>query len=296
MTAAFVLSGGSSLGAVQVGMLQALSRAGVRPDLLVGTSVGALNAAWVAGDATPEGVDGLARAWCDLHRADVFPFQPLRGFLGFTGRRSSLLDDAGMRRLLHEHLRFDALEQAPIPLHVVAVDVLTGRDVRLSTGDAGDAIAASASIPGIFPPVSIGGRPYMDGGVVNNTPISHAVELGADTVWVLPAGFSCSLSESPSGALGMALHGLTVLVQHRLAADVGRYENVVDLRVVPPLCPVTVSPADFSQTSELIERTRTSTESWLAAPPRAGVHQADLLEPHGDSRAGPAAAAFVDRR
>jgi NTE family protein len=279
MTTAFVLSGGASLGAIQVGMLQALSGGGLRPDLLAGTSVGALNAAWVAADATPESTDRLANVWRSLRRADIFPFQPLRGLWGFIGRRSSLLDAAAVRSLLRRHLRFDRLEEAPIPLHVVAVDVLSGRDVRFSTGDAVEAIMASAAIPGVFAPVAIGGSFYMDGGVVNNTPISHAVDLGADTVWVLPTGYPCSLPEPPQSALGMALHGLAVLVQHRLAADVARYERVVDLRVVPPLCPVTVSPADFSQTAELIDRARSATEIWLASRPTP-THQASLLEPH----------------
>jgi NTE family protein len=139
MTTAFVLSGGASLGAVQVGMLQALSRGGLRPDLLVGTSVGALNAAWMAADPAPESTDRLANVWRRLRRADIFPFQPLRGLWGFIGRRSSLLDAAAVRSLLRRHLRFDRLKEAPIPLHVVAVDVLSGRDVRFSSGDAVEA-------------------------------------------------------------------------------------------------------------------------------------------------------------
>lgn len=280
MTAAFVLSGGASLGSVQVGMLQALSREGVRPDLLVGTSVGALNAAWVAGDASPTGIDELAEVWGTLGRRDVFPFQPFHGLRGFVGRRPSLLDDAGIRRLLDRHLAFSRLEEAPIPLHVVTVDVLSARDVLHSAGDATNAVAASAAIPGIFPPVTIDGRGHIDGGVVNNTPISHAVDLGADTVWVLPAGYSCDLPEPPRTALGMALHGLTVLVQHRLAADIARYEATVDLRVVPPLCSVTVSPADFSQSADLIDRARKSTEAWLAGSRPAYSDQAALLTPH----------------
>ena len=156
----------------------------------------------MAGDATPEGIDRLAEVWRGLRRADVFPFQPWRGLLGFTGRRSSLLDAAGVRRLLREHLLFERLEDAPVALHVVAVDVLSGRDVLLSTGDAVDAVTASAAIPGVFAPVSIGGAFYMDGGVVNNTPISHAVDLGAGTVWVLPTGYACPLRDpqtAPSG-------------------------------------------------------------------------------------------------
>ncbi len=281
MTTAFVLSGGASLGAIQVGMLQALSAEGVRPDLIVGASVGAVNGAWVAGDPSPESMDRLATLWARIDRNDVFPLQPFRGLLGFLGRQQSLISDSGLRRLVRENLTFDRLEEAPIPFHTVVVDVLSGRDVRLSGGDATDAIVASAAIPGVFPPVVIDGRPYMDGGVVNNTPISAAHELGADEIWVLPAGYACALSEAPESTLGMALHGLNLLVQHRLAADVARYEPLVDLRVVPPLCPVTVSPADFSQAADLVERARQATEQWLTDPDSREVDQPLMLVEHG---------------
>jgi NTE family protein len=89
----------------------------------------------------------------------------------------------------------------------VATDVLSGQDVLLSSGDVVDAIAASAAIPAVFPPVTVDGRGLIDGGVVNNTPLSHAVALGADVIWVLPTGYSCALPESPKGALAMALPG-----------------------------------------------------------------------------------------
>ena len=280
VTTAFVLSGGASLGSIQVGMLQAMSRAGLRPDLLVGSSVGALNAAWVAGDPSPESVDHLAGLWTRIDRNDIFPFQPLRGFLGFVGRQPSLITNSGLRRILSEHLVFERLEEALVPVHAVVVDALSGRDVRLSRGDAVDAITASAAIPGVFPPVVIEGRPYMDGGVVNNTPISHAYDLGADTIWVLPAGYACAMEETPQSSLGMALHGLSLLVQQRLAVDVARFGPVVDLRVVPPLCPVTASPADFRQSAELIERARTSTEKWLADPTPPDIDQEGLVRPH----------------
>jgi NTE family protein len=263
VTTAYVLSGGGSLGAVQVGMLQALDDMGVTPDLVVGTSVGALNGGWVAGGGD---MDDLGDVWCGLHRASVVPYQPLRGLLGFAGRKPSLLDGSAIRRLLGAHLRFSRLEDAPIPLHVVAADLLTGRDVLLSTGDAVEAIAASAAIPGVFPPVVVDGRPLVDGGVVNHTPISHAVALGADQVWVLSTGFACSLREPPRGALAVAMQGLTLLVQNRLTTDVERFQAVVDLHVAPQLCPLSVSPTDFSQAAELIDRARLATHAWLSSP------------------------------
>ena len=199
MTTAFVLSGGGSLGAIQVGMVLALAEAGIAPDLIVGTSVGALNGGWIASRADTAGVGALADLWLSLSRSDVFPTSLRLGLLGFLGQRQHLVPDSGLRGLLVRHLQFRRLEDAPIPLHVVATDVLSGQDVLLSTGDAVDAISASAAIPAILPPVNIDGRDLVDGGVVNNTPLSHAVALGAKVVWVLPTGYSCAMTESPRG-------------------------------------------------------------------------------------------------
>lgn len=263
--AAVVLSGGASLGAVQVGMLRALLEAGVTIDLLVGTSVGAVNAAWVAGHPTVAGVAELAEVWSGLRRSDVFPLNPVHSLLAVAGHRSSVVSDSALRALLGHYLTYRRLEHAALPLHVVAVDVQSGDDVLLSSGPVVDAVLASAAIPGVLPCVRVGEQWLMDGGVVNNTPVSHAVALGATTVWVLPAGYPCALAAPPATALAMALHGLTTLVEHGLALDVARYRDRVDLKVVPPLCPLAVSPADFTHTVELLRRGYASTAGWLAA-------------------------------
>ncbi|HET7665027.1 MAG TPA: patatin-like phospholipase family protein, partial [Mycobacterium sp.] len=170
-------------------------------------------------------------------------------------------------------------EDAPIALHVVATDVLSGADVQLSQGNAIDAIMASAAIPGIFPPVRVGGRLLMDGGVVENTPIGHAVGLGATTVWVLPSGGACSIEKVPESALGMALHAIVLAISQRIAFDIERYQGRVDLKVVPPLCPLAISPSDFSQAAALIARARAKTENWLTdGMPPAG--QLQMLSMH----------------
>lgn len=273
MTTAFVLSGGGNLGAAQAGMLLAFEEAGIRPDLVVGTSVGALNGAWVAAERP---MAELADVWTGLRRADVFPYEPIAGFLGFSRASNHLVPNRGLRRLLRRHLSFDRLEDAPTSIHVIATDVLTGQDVRLDSGDATNAILASSAIPSVFPPVSVGGRMLMDGGVVNNAPISHAVELGADRVWVLATGYACALREPPGSALGMGLHALSLAIQQRLALDVRRYASEYDVRVVPPLCPITVPPTDFSQSASLIERAGEHTGAWLeSVGSRRAVGQTD---------------------
>jgi NTE family protein len=135
--------------------------------------------------------------------------------------------------------------------------------VLLSKGPAVDSVLASAALPAVFDPVEIDGVPYMDGGVGNNTPISHAVSLDIDQIWVLCAGHACALDVAPSNPLAMALHALSLLLHKQLAVDIERYEPIVELRVLPPLCPLTVSPIDFSHSEELIDRAYQSSTRWL---------------------------------
>jgi len=283
MTIGFVFSGGASLGAVQVGMLQALAEHEITPDLVIGASAGALNGAWVAGHPGLGELDELADIWAGLRTSDVFPMRPGPGIRALLGRSSALISSDPLERLIERHLTFDRLEDAPTPLRVVATDVMSGEEVLLDHGPAREAIAASAALPGIYEPVALDGRVLIDGGIANNAPISHAATLGADTVYVLPAGHACALETAPNHPLSMVLHAVSLLFHQRLAQDVERYEGTIDLRVAPPLCPMSVSPADFSHGAELIARARASTLRWLEEPIPA-VGQAQLLDVHARRR------------
>jgi NTE family protein len=260
---AFVLAGGGSLGAVEVGMLQALLAHGLRPDFVVGASAGAINAAYFAGDPTQAGVDRLAALWRGLSRREVMPMG-WRELLQLLRGGHNLLRADGLRRLLERHLTYDRIEQAALPLHVVATDMHDGSEVLLSRGKVVDAVLASSAIPGVFPPVRMAGRELVDGGVCNNTPISSAVQLGAQRVVVLPTGFACAPRRVPDGAVGRALHALSLLVARQLAYDIERYGRALQLHVVPPLCPVDVSPYDYSAAGTLIERAARTTATWLS--------------------------------
>jgi NTE family protein len=252
---AFVLAGGASLGAVEVGMLRALYERGITPQLVVATSAGALNAAFIASrPQTVQTAEALGAIWLGLRRGQVFPVNLLTGLLGFLGTQDHLVPDGAMRRLITRHIERDRLEQMPLELHVIAVDVITGEEVRLSRGPAVEAVMASAAIPAVLPPVTWEGRELMDGGVANNTPISHAIELGATEVYVLPTGNACALTEPPSGALAMALHALSLLTQRRLIDDIAAHEDRTKLIVLPPPCPLSVQPIDFAHANLLIDR------------------------------------------
>jgi NTE family protein len=251
---AFVLSGGASLGALQVGMLRALYERGVKPDVLVGTSVGALNAAFVASrPQTPETAAQLARIWRNIHRQDIFPVSMRAIMAGLRGQRDHLVPNRGLRRQVHRYLEFEDLSEAAVPLHVVAFDVIDGRETLLSEGPALDAITASASIPGVFPPVHIAGRRLIDGGVADNTPISHAIELGAERIYVLPTQErSRPLTTAPHSALDVAIYGISLLLDGRLEEDIARYSSRAELIVLPAPNPRQVQPTNFDHSSQLI--------------------------------------------
>ena len=149
MTTAFVLSGGASHGSVQVGMAIALEQRGIRPDLIVGTSVGAINGAWLAGGGPAA---GLADVWLGLRRADLFPLHPLLGLRAFAGKSTHFVPDVALRATLSRHLPFEMIEDALTPLIIVAADALSGEEVLLTAGNAVDAVTASASLPAVYPP------------------------------------------------------------------------------------------------------------------------------------------------
>ena len=259
---AFVMAGGGSLGAVEVGMLRALLDHGERADLVVGASAGAINGAFFACSPTVEGVASLTDIWSALRREDVFPFSFANLFGALTGR-DHLCGHDGLRRVLDRHLGDRSIESTAIPLHVVASDLVTGDEVLLSSGPAVDAVLASAAIPGVFPPVSIDGRLLVDGGVANNTPISSAIRLGATRIIVLPTGFACAMRKVPSNAIARAMHALSLLVVRQLLNDIERFRPLVDLHVVPGLCPLDVSPYDYSASAMLIDRAADTTRRWL---------------------------------
>ena len=294
MTTAFVLSGGGSLGAVQVGMLQALAGHGVVPDLVVGTSAGAMNAAWVAGHGTSAAsLAGLEDVWTGLRRPDVFPLDARAAFRGLFGRSPAVISPARLHRLVRAYSGFDDLDDATIPVHLVAADLISGRTVTLSRGPLVSGVLASAAIPGIFPPVARDDRHLVDGGVAQDTGVTVAVDLGATLVYVLPAGTSCALPGPPASAIGTALHALTLLIEQRLARDVARLVGDVTIKVLPPLCPLSTSAFDFTQAAALIARSRSASEDWISSGDIDLPAPQRFLAAHGH-HAAPRASSTID--
>jgi NTE family protein len=278
---AFVFAGGGSFGAIQVGMLHALAAHGVTADVVFGSSVGALNGAYYAGAPTVDGIRQLETIWRGLHRRDVFQVT-WRSVLGFVRRRDFLVTSEGLRQIIDKHLPYRNLEEAKIPVHIVATDILSGETVVLSKGPAAQAILASAAIPPAFAPVKFEDLYLADGAISSNTPVRVAVALGARRLIILPTGYACARQSPPAGAVANALHALTLLIARQLLSELEGLDPRIDYFIVPPLCPLAGSPYDFSQTSLLIARAVESTSAWLAGGglERPRVHAQLSLHKH----------------
>lgn len=262
MPTAFVLAGGGSLGAVQAGMLVEVLTAGIRPDLIVGVSAGAINGAYLAADPVAQRAEQLVSLWSGLRTRDVLGTR-LLVTLRMLGARPALASPQPLRLLLSRSLPYQRIEAARTKLCLVASDQHTGEEVVMQDGDLVDAVLASAAIPGVFPPVQIGNRSLIDGVIASGTPISTAVRLGADRLIVMPCGFTCVGTAIPRRSIGRAIHALTLIAAQRLRAEFERHRDLVSIRIVPPLCPLARSAHDYSGGAELIRTARESTRAWL---------------------------------
>jgi NTE family protein len=274
-----VFAGGGSLGAVQVGMMQSLAKHGIHADMVVGSSVGALNGAYYAGDPTLNGVMRLAEVWRGLTRRDVFPIN-WQTLFDFLWRRDFHIPHDGIRKLIDDHLPYRNLEDAKLPVHIVTTDIITGDSVVLSEGSAAEAILASTAIPGAFTPVHYKNLYLADGAISSNTPVRIAVKKGARRLIILPTGHACATDAPPLGAVANALHALTLLIARQLVSELEDLDPSIHYFVVPPLCPLVGSPYDFTRTAEHIERAVKSTDEWLS---KGGLEESTIpgeLRPH----------------
>ncbi len=261
-TTAWLLRGGASLGAAQVGMARALMEAGHYPDILFGASAGALNAAWLAAEPTLEGVAALARRWGEVRRRDVFPLRPWDLFAALAGRADHTLSSAPLARWLKATVPLARLEDSLLPLFVVATDIESGEEVLLERGPSVPALLASCAMPGIFPPVRVGGRWLVDGSVASDTPLEAAIKAGAGCVYVLQ-GVPAVPMARPRTALDVLLRSVSVTLARYSDTNLARWAGSCQLYVVPaPLVPGT-SPFSFRRAHELVQAGYQQTVAWL---------------------------------
>lgn len=265
---AFVLGGGGNLGAIQIGMLQALYARDIRPDVLVGSSVGAINAAALAVEPTVAGIEAMHQTWLDPATGQVFSAGRLGGPWQLFRKGRSMVGNERLRALLDGKVagrRFDELE---VPLHVVATSLRTARERWFHEGDVTEAVLASAALPAVLPPVEIDGDVFIDGGVVDNVPIGRAVELGAERVVVLHVGNFDRPRPDPQRPLDVLLQAFSIARSYRFEADRARTHGV-ELVVLPGIDPGPVKRNDFSRSGRLIDQARRHTGAWLDAHPVA---------------------------
>ncbi|MPY32839.1 patatin-like phospholipase family protein [Streptomyces adustus] len=268
-TVGFVLQGGGSLCAAQVGALRALTQAGIVPDLIVGSSVGALNGALFAADPGMEGIDRLEALWLGLKRRHVAPISLRTLVRAAVGRGEAAVSSAALQQLLRFRFSAGRLEDAVTPVHVVATDFETGAAVVLSQGDTVSALLASAAFPGLYPPVRVGERLLVDGGVSADTPVLQAEALGATTIYVLPAAVTEERESQAHTAMLAAYRALGQILEERdrlhMAAVRG---SVLRLPAVPT---PTASLIDFHDTPHMIQAGYSLTRDWLAQHPATRV-------------------------
>jgi NTE family protein len=265
---AFVFQGGGSLAAPQVGMLRALTEAGLTPDLVIGSSAGALNAVAFATDPTPAGIDRLESVWMSLRRQRVAPFSVRTALAAVVGRGDGLVSNSALRGLIESVAVAGTLSGTFIPAHVVATDLASGEPVVLSGGETSPALLASSAFPGLYPPVEVGERLLVDGGVSADVPVLQAEALGAQVTYVLPAAaYGAAL---PHGPVPLAYHALSRILSLAARGDLAAARGPV--HVLPAPGSQATSPVDFHDTSRLIDEGYRLAAGWLAVQTaRAGA-------------------------
>lgn len=233
---AFAFSGGGPLGAMQVGALKALYEFDVKPDMVVGTSVGALNATWTAFDPSPEGAKNLEQLWLGLTDSDLFPGGRFRAsWARFLVRGNRVFDNSGIRRLVETRLGPDVrFEDTQVPLGMVAAELEGGGEQLFTTGRILEPLLASSAMPGVFPPVEIDGKSYIDGGVVNNVPIAPAAMMGARTIYVMNSTSHQHQRRPLLRPIDYMLHAFSLARSQRYVIEQAFVTEKVRLVLLPP--------------------------------------------------------------
>jgi NTE family protein len=271
---AFAFSGGGPLGAMQVGALKALLEFDVKPDIVVGTSVGALNATWTAFDPSAEGVRNLEKLWLGLTDQDLFPGGRFRAsWARFLVRGNRVFDNSGIRKLVETRLGPDVrFEDAEIPLGMVATELEGGGEELFSSGRLIEPLLASTAMPGVFPPVDIGGTLYIDGGVVNNVPIAPAARMGARTIYVLNSTSHQHKRRPLLRPIDYMLHAFSLARSQRYVIEQAFFTEKVRLVLLPSGHVDTyVSFASMAHTERLIAIGYEATCEFLSGAQKAEI-------------------------
>ncbi len=237
----FVLGGGGPLGAHEVGMLQALVERGVRPDAIVGTSIGALNGAVVAADPSVASIERLGALWASVDRSGVLGGSVIDQMRTIARTRTHLQSNDGLREIVERALDVELIEDLAVRFECVAASIERATVQYFSRGPVVDAILASTAIPGILPPVEIDGEHYLDGGLVASIPLDRAIALGATTVYVLQVGRIETPLRAPQWPWEVAMVAFEISRRHRFTETMSRVPDSVSVHVLP-----TGEPKEFT--------------------------------------------------
>jgi len=230
---AFVLGGGGVLGAHEVGMLRALAERDIVPDMVLGTSIGAVNGAFFAADPTRAGVERLTELWRDSGWAERSTGTTLRRLstLARSGTHLQSLDD--MRERLAAMLPVRRVEDLRVPFQCVAASIERAAEHWFDSGPLTEVVLASCAVPGVLPPVAINGEHFIDGGIVNSIPVSRAVTLGARRIYVLQVGRVEQPLKPPRRPWEVGLVAFEVARRHRFAHDLRSLPEGIELHLLP---------------------------------------------------------------
>ncbi len=251
-------------------MLSALVDADITPVIIVGTSIGAVNGAMFAADPTRSGIDRLEQAWRDLAEDAVLVPRKRDQLRNLVRLAPSLVSHAPFEKWLEDHLPIRRFDQVEIPFECVAASIERAAETWFSRGPLVPALLASASIPGVFPPVELDGEHFYDGGLVNSVPVSRAIELGATTIYVLQVGRVEQQLTVPRRWYEAGIVALEISRRHRFATVNENLPDDVDLHLLPSghiLAPDDrrqLKWSDFTDSDELIAGARTATAEYLA--------------------------------
>ena len=265
---AFALGGGGVLGAHEVGMLQALFEAGIQPDLVVGTSVGAINGAMVAAEPSAETIARLEQLWTGIGNSEVFGGSLAAQVSTLVRTRTHLHANTALRRLLHQHLTVSRIEEMAVPFQCVAASIEKAGAHWFSEGPIIEAVLASTAVPGLLPPVEIDGEHFLDGGLVHSIPVGRAVMLGAKTIYVLHVGRIEEPLTPPSSPLQVGLVAFEIARRHRFVEEMRTLPDDVTVHVLPSGGPPKADLSqlryrDFSKVHERIRHAHAATRAYL---------------------------------
>ena len=248
-----VLSGGGAMGALQAGLLGALVQRGFRPSRIVGTSVGALNGAFLAFYPDAAGTDRLADIWRSLENERFISVNPVRLAYRLAAGRRHLFDNNFVRGLIADYAIEDDFAAARIPLYITTTDLVTGGKQVFHSGPVSQAVLASTAVPGVFSPVEINGHAYIDGGVVANLDLETAIELGANEILAIDLSH-CFEQPQPKTLIGVNTRTVDIVMRERVERDIELLGQKADITLIQPHIEKGPGLGELSHVSRLIER------------------------------------------